>query len=267
MKKITYAALAATIALVSFASPANAETKSLVIIDSYFNLSKLPSSVTQICVAADKCVNTAKSSTSISDASNHGTAMAEIAIKQNPSLKVVVIRASDVSRFGTVSGVSGNTLLSALKWVEANSSTIGAVSFSYSLSGNMTKIGECKLSSFGLTNVSIVDPQIRNSINKIKSIGIPFFAATGNNGPTKPVSYPACITDTVSVGAGVGGAYIPSSSRDANTDVIGSLPSGKFSYTSSIFGLIPQTTSAANVSVASKYLSEKLDKGIVFVIP
>lgn len=267
MRKNIYAALAATVLLTTFATPASADSKSLVIIDSYFNLSKLPASVKQICVVADGCVNTATASKSISDASNHGTAMAEIALKQNPSLNLTVIRASQVSKFGTVSGVNGNTILSALKWVEANKDSVGAVAFSYSLSGNMTKIGDCQLSATGLTNVAVVDPQIRASIALLKANGIPFFAATGNNGASKPVSYPACIVDTVSVGSGVGGAYIPSSSRDINTDVIGSLPANVFSYKSNIFGLVPQTTSSANVAVATKYLSEKLDKGIVFVIP
>jgi hypothetical protein len=267
MKKTIYAVISAALLAASFATPAQADTKSLVIIDSYFDLSKLPSSVTQVCVASDKCLNKAAISNSVSDPSNHGTAMAEIALKQNPALSLTVIRASDVSAKGSVSGVSGNTLLLALKWVEANKATVGAVSFSYSLSGNMTKIGDCKLSNFGLTNIAVVDPQIRTSIANLKSTGIPFFAATGNNGASKPVSYPACITETVSVGSGVGGAYIPSSSRDINTDVIGSLPANVFSYKSNIFGLVPQTTSSANVAVATKYLSEKLDKGIVFVIP
>lgn len=267
MKKIVYAALAATVSLTTIAAPAHAETKSLVIIDSYFNLQKLPVGITQVCVVDDKCVNQAKASTTISDAANHGTAMAEIATRQNPGLSILVVRASNVTNTGAISGVSGNTLLAALKWVELNRARVGAVSFSYSLSGNMVNIGDCKLSTTGLTNVAVVDPQIRASIAGLKASGIPFFAATGNNGPTKPVSYPACIADTVSVGAGVGGSYIPSSSRDVNTDVIGSLPANVFSFKSNIFGLIPQTTSSANVSVAAKYLSEKLDKGIVFVVP
>jgi hypothetical protein len=267
MKKIIYAALAATVSLTTIAAPAHADTKSLVIIDSYFNLSKLGANTTQVCIVADKCINTAKPSKNVSDPVNHGTAMAELALKQNPAINLIVIRASAVNASGSVYGVTGNTLLDALKWVQDNASRVGAISFSYSLSGNMTKIGDCSLSSFGLTNVSVVDPQIRTSITSLKSAGIPFFAASGNNGPTKPVSYPACISDTVSVGSGVGGSYVPSSSRDINTDVIGSLPANVFSYKSNIFGLIPQTTSSATSSVAAKYLSEKLDKGIIFVLP
>jgi hypothetical protein len=267
MKKIIYAAIVAAISLTAIPTQASADSKSLVIIDSYFDLSKLPTSAKQICVVADGCVSNATPSKAVSDAANHGTAMAEIALKQNPSLNLIVIRASQVSKFGSISGVNGNTLLSALKWVEQNNALVGAVSFSYSLSGNMTKLGECKLSATGLTNVTLVDPQIRSSIASLKSAGIPFFAATGNNGPSKPVSYPACIVDTVSVGSGVGGSYIPASSRDSYTDVIGSLPANKFSYKSNVFGQIPQTTSSATAGVAAKYLSEKLDKGIVFVIP
>ena len=267
MKKTIYAVVAVVLSITSFAvSPANAESKSLVIIDSYFNMSELQGSVTQVCVAPDNCVNKAKPSSLISDASNHGTAMAKVALKQNPSLSIVVVRASNVSASGTVSGVNGNTFLSALQWVERNQSYISGVSFSYSLSGNMTKIGDCKLSTSGSTNIAVVDPKIRLSISTLRLAGIPVFAATGNNGPTKPVSYPACITDTNSVGAGVDGAYIPSSSRDTNTDIMGSLPSGTFSY--NVNPLVPQTTSSATVAVAAKFVTDNtVATGVVSVKP
>jgi hypothetical protein len=266
MKKVSYAVLSAVISLTALSTPAHADTKSLVIIDSYFDVSKFGANISQVCVATDKCVNKAKPSTTLSDPANHGTVMVDIALKQDPSIKVIVIRASDVSSTGAVYGVTGNTFLSALQWVETNKSIVGAVSFSYSLSGNMTKIGDCKLSSFGLTNISVVDPKIRASIANLKISNVPVFAATGNSGPTKPVSYPACITDTNAIGAGVGGAYIPSSSRDANTDGMGSLPANVFSYKSNIFGLISQSTSAATVAVAAKYISTLVDKGTVFVV-
>lgn len=266
MKKVSYAVLSAILSFTAFAAPAEAATKSLVIIDSYFDISKFGSNVSQVCVATDKCVNKAKPSSVVSDASNHGTAMVDIALKQDPTLKIIVVRASDVSAAGSIYGITGNTFLNALRWVEANKATVGAVSFSYSLSGNMTSIGDCKLSTFGLTDIKVVDPQIRISIANLKTSGVPVFAATGNNGPTKPVSYPACIPDTNSIGAGVGGSYIPSSSRDANTDGMGSLPANVFSYKSNIFGLISQSTSAATVAVAAKYLSSLVDKGTVFVL-
>lgn len=256
------------VAIISgFAQPASAESKSLVIIDSYLDVSKFGSNVTQVCVVADKCVNKAKPSTSISDPANHGTAMVDIALKQNPSLNIIFVRASNISATGSVYGITGNTFRDALSWVELNKDKVAAVSFSYSLSGNMTKIGECKLSTYGLTNIKIVDPQIRASIANLKNSGVPVFAATGNGGPTKPVSYPACITDTNSIGAGVGGSYIPSSSRDANTDGMGSLPANVFSYKSTIFGLIPQNTSSATSAVAAQYVSTLIDKGTIFVLP
>lgn len=252
MKK-TAIALGVILTSLSVSPVQAADAKSLVIIDSYFKASSISGAVSTVCASLDGCANVAKPSSKFSDAYNHGTAMAEIARKQNPSLPITLVQASDVSKFGVISNISGNTLLKALKWVEANKATVGAVSFSYNLSGNMTKPGECKLSTSGLTNVAIVDPQIRQSIANLKASGILFFAATGNDSNRKPVNYPACITDTVSVAAGVGGAKIPSSNNDLNTDVVSSLPASKFSYSSSLFGLVPQTTSSATASIAANF--------------
>jgi len=218
---------------------------SIVIIDSYFD-ARIPNA-TVVCIAADNCVNTAKPSNRVSDAVNHGTAMAEVARRNNPDVPLILLRSSTVDKKGNVSTISGNTFLAALQWVDANNSNISAVSFSYNLSGNMTKPGECKLSTSGLTNVKIVDPAIRSLIASLNSKGIPVFVSTGNDSNKKPVNYPACITDTVSV------STFPVGNHDANTDYFGVLPTGKFNYQSVSFGLIPQTTSSATIAVATQW--------------
>ena len=79
------------------------------------------------------------------------------------------------------------------------------------------------------------------------------FVSTGNDSNRKPVGYPACITDTVSV------STFPVGNYDQNTDYFGILPEGKFNYTSTLFGLIPQTTSSANIAVATQW-----QKGVIF---
>jgi hypothetical protein len=220
-------------------------TKPIVIIDSYFDTRV--ANTTIVCVATDKCVNTPKSSKKVSDPVNHGMAMVEVARRNNPDVPLILVRSATVSNKGAIGILNGNDFLAALKWVDTNSSTISAVSFSYGLSGNMTKPGECKLSPTGLVNIKIVDPAIRSTVASLKNKGIPVFVSTGNDSNRKPVAYPACITDTVSV------STFPVGNHDQNTDYFGVLPTGKFNYGSMLFGLIPQTTSSANVAVATQW--------------
>jgi hypothetical protein len=226
-------------------TPTPVNTKPIIIIDSYFDTRV--ANTTIVCIATDKCVNTPKPSKRVSDPVNHGMAMVEVARRNNPDVPLILVRSATVSNKGAVGILNGNDFLAALKWVDANSSNVSAVSFSYGLSGNMKKPGDCKLSPTGLVNVKIVDPAIRATVASLKNKGIPVFVSTGNDSNRKPVAYPACITDTVSV------STFPVGNHDQNTDYFGVLPTGKFNYGSVLFGLIPQTTSSANVAVATQW--------------
>jgi len=235
-----------TLIALFLSSPSSATpNRSVVIIDSYFD-ARVPNA-TIVCIATDKCTNTAKPSAKVSDAVNHGTAMAEVARRNSPEVPLVLLRSSTVNNKGAVGILNGNDFLTALKWVDSNSSTVSTVSFSYNLSGNMTKPGECKLSPTGLVDIKIVDPAIRATIVSLKTKGIPVFVSTGNDSNKKPVNYPACITETVSV------STFPVGNYDANTDYFGVLPEGKFNYISNLFRLIPQTTSSATIAVATQW--------------
>jgi hypothetical protein len=229
--------------------------KALVIIDSYFDSSKISGDVVDICIAKVGCEIIPTPIAGISSAYNHGTAMAYLARKANPDVKLYLVRASSSfknARTGrvTINVINGNDLLNALAWVEQNLEDVSAVSFSYRISSNV-RPGDCKLSTVGAVNVRVVDPQIRSAITRLKDSGVPFFASTGNDRNRKPVDYPACIPDTMSVAAGVGGSILALSNHDSNTNYVGALPANTFNYTSSVFRLIPQTTSSATVSVAA----------------
>ena len=233
--------------------------KALVIVDSYFDSSKISGEVVNVCVAKTGCELTPSPIAGTSSAFNHGTAMAELARKANPDVKIYLVRAASSvknTRTGavTMQGVNGNDFLSALKFVHSNKEEIGAVSFSYSMNGNMTKPGECRLATTGSVNVSIVDPQIRSTVAELKAFGIPVFAATGNDGNRKPVSYPACITEVNSVASGFGDKILTSSNHDINTDYVGALPANILSYNSAVFGKISHATSSATASVAAMWL-------------
>lgn len=237
--------------------------KALVIVDSYFDSSKISGDVVDVCIAKTGCELTPTPVAGISSAYNHGTAMAYLARKANPDVKLYLVRASSSfknARTGavTISVINGNDLLNALNWVEQNVKEVSAVSFSYRISSNR-KPGDCNLSTVGAVNVRVVDPQIRSAITRLKDSGVPFFASTGNDRNRKPVDYPACIPDTMSVAAGVGSSILSLSNHDSNTDYVGTLPANTYNYTSSVFKFIPQTTSSATVSVAALWAAKMVE--------
>ena len=83
------------------ASPAPVvNSKPVVIIDSYFDTRV--ANTTIVCIATDKCVNTAKPSKKVSDAVNHGTAMAEVARRNNPEVPLILLRSATVNNKGAV---------------------------------------------------------------------------------------------------------------------------------------------------------------------
>ena len=262
MKKIV-ALVAMLFSVVVPVQAHGADTKPLVIIDSYFD-SRV--SYAQIVKLPGKCLNAGKVSTAYSDNYNHGDAMVEVAHKQNPSLPIIALCSATVGSTGTIADVNGSDFISALNWAINNSASIGAISFSRSISNN-TKTGDCKLASSGLTvTVAKADAEIRVAIATLKSKGISIFASTGNS-TTKPVNYPACIADVNSVAAGIG-TMVYSSSYNDTVDYIGSLPdTGVFNYTSSVFGYIPQTTSSANAAVASLSINNVFTTKVVKVLP
>jgi len=280
LKKITALLFAALLAFVPMSAQATAEEqtedlvieqieeqleeqiqeKALVIVDAYFDSSKISGNVVDICIARVGCELTPTPIAGVSSAYNHGTAMADLARKANPDVTLYLVRAASSfknPRTGqvTMNGVNGNDFLNALRLVESRQDEIAAISFSYSMNGNMTRPGDCRLSTSGLVNVSVVDPQIRSTISQLKNSGIPVFAATGNDRNRKPVAYPACISDVMSVASGIGDSFLSTSNHDANTDYVGALPANTFSYTSTIFRNIPHATSSATASVASMWVA------------
>lgn len=239
--------VASMLAIPSYA----AETKSLVVIDSYFDnrVSGYECATIQGTVCANTITSFPKSLTSNI---NHGDAMLEVAKRQNPNISLIGLRAASTNN--SASDVNAGTFIEALKWVKNNSSRVSAVSISRYFNGTTT----CSPSS---TNTSAyggvvgADLQIKSLIAELKANGIPVFAATGNV-KGKPVDYPACILDTNSVSVGglnKNGTLVSLYQYDANTDYF--VNPAVYSYKSTLFGLIPNTTSAATAAIAANYAS------------
>jgi hypothetical protein len=267
MKKIAVGIISAVLLAITLVPSQAATEKSLVIIDSYFDSRVYNENVSCITITNTKCTDVAKVTTNMPSAEvNHGNAMAEVAKKQHPSLSIILLRSTTPSA-KTVDSVNAGNFIDALNWVNSNSSKVGAVSVSRYFNGN-------KICSPATTNTAAyggvkgADATIRSLIANLKSKGIPVFVSTGNK-PGKNIDYPACIIDTVSVSTGElnsSGVLVSANALDENTDYVAS--SNLYSYNSSVFGLIAQTTSSATVAVAAQWLKTgSLSNKVVQVTP
>lgn len=246
-------------------APAQAETKSLVIIDSYFDSRVTGGNVSCVTLADKICTDVVtKIPNSLSDNINHGDAMVEVAKKQNPSLPIIALQSGIASK-SSVTDVNAGNFIDALTWVTNHASNVSAVSVSRYFNGT----GGCKPSSVNTATyggVSKADTTIRNQIANLNRIGIKVFVATGNTKGTT-ISYPACIEDTNSVSVGAlnsSGSLVSLYAANTTTDYF--VSPTIYSYKSSVLGLIPNTTSAANVAVAAKYVTNLLDNRFVNVV-
>lgn len=228
-----------------------ADSKALVIIDSYFDSRVVSGNVTCITPQGSSCLYTAKLPlpTSLSHNTNHGSAMVEVAKKQNPSISVIAIMAA-----GPVTDVNAGHFIESLRWVEKNSDKVSAVSFSRFFNGTATCTpASINTSSYG--GVLGADQTIKSLILSLKNKGIPVFASTGNKTGTK-IDYPACIIDTNSVSVGAmnkKGVLVSSYALDINTDFLAT--SDVYNYNSPVLGLITNSTSAGTVAVAATFVT------------
>jgi hypothetical protein len=225
----------------------------IVIIDSYFDKSKIAGSIESVCLATDKCVNIATPKPGLgTEAVNHGTVMANIARQQNPTATLVLIQTEEVSAKGVITTLDGSDFIKALIWVNENKSSVSAVSFSYNLTNSNAKIGECKISAQG-GSVAVMDASIKSLVALLKTAGIPVLSAAGND-KTKPLQYPACLADVVSVGSTGQSTY-----HQANVKIVATLVTPdnvtNMKSVSPWLGSVQFTTSAATAAVAANWKS------------
>jgi hypothetical protein len=123
---------------------------------------------------------------------DHGTQMASALVKTNPNIKFVFVRIIGATSNGTRQVVSEKTFVSALDWVIANKDqyNIQAVSMSQG--------------HHNLPNVTDYCPKTPSTQSRIKSLqaaGIPTFLPAGNTRDYKRIDWPACIDESISIGA------------------------------------------------------------------
>jgi len=260
MKKIVLLIVALVAALFP-TTQAQANNKSLVIIDSYFDSRALIGNTTCVTLSNTACTDDIKViPAQPSHEVNHGNSMALVARRQSASVSILLVRSGTVvinkkdASKSYVNAITVDQLNQALLFVKNNASKISAVSLSRGSVNN----GTCS------TTNRKTDASIKSLISELKRINIPVFVSTGNK-PGSPVEYPACILDSMSVAAGIGGT-VYNSNYNSSVDYVGSTPANVFSYNLGSM-LIPQTTSSATAAVAAQYVSGVTLSGIVNLVP
>lgn len=179
--------------------PAHAETsQSIVIIDNGANTALFGDKVAyEVCLLVGYVCPNGKSTMEGTGAAvlpkttnkdfNHGTWMASLVLRFNPTVKIIPIRIVGMTGLGNPALYSLEDVQNALNWVVANQAkfNIAAVSISQ---GKV--FAGCK-----------VPAGMAKSIATLKNLNVPVMASVGNDGNRTATFSPACLTDTVSVGA------------------------------------------------------------------
>lgn len=236
MKK-TIVALSAVMLTLS-PTVVNAEpTPAIAIIDSHFDSKTLGSNILEVCVTA--CSDTtAPKSYELADY-NHGTQMAEIIRKNNPTAKLILIRAGATN----AKPVTSQGLREALSWIIANhqANNIKVVSASI----NAGNPNSC--SPVG----GVSQSEITSKIDNLSAAGVPLVASAGNATLSKTLNYPACISNVVAVTSpnrqGIGNSNLDYLVRTNTKNFKSSLGMISLSTTSATTALV-----AANWSTLSK---------------
>jgi hypothetical protein len=208
MKKTILILLTATLFIpISHPTAAGLNGKTVVIIDYTFfsGAAELKDSV-----LADLCFSITRSCTVVpsnrlygSDSLTHGTTMALVAKKVDPSMKFILIRVGSINpKTYALSKMSStefdNVLIPAMDWVAQNAAkyNIAAVSTSMSHNSFSTSGSYCpirKSSSYPGT--------LQERIIKLQNLGVASVFSAGNTYDNLRVSYPACIKESFAIGA------------------------------------------------------------------
>lgn len=211
MKKLVagvIALLAITVLQPAYAEP----VKSIVIIDTAIDttLPELQGKVVhEVCLMEElQCPNkksfqegpgsaTLPTSQIYSGGFEHGTRMAQVAIKTNPNINIVFIRIFPMGKNGTVAHNAANansTVKQALDWVAKNKVKFNVVAVSASIGHRPldTTSTYCKMRRK-------FDVDLIKSIASLKSIGVATVFASGNNGDKARINYPSCLPDAIGI--------------------------------------------------------------------
>lgn len=216
MKKALLALLSAVLVITAIQPVQAQDQKVLAIIDTAINSDNFPQIIYEACFTTERvianpvlCPNGTKQmegkgsaaakpwATSINNGIYHGDSMVKSALAVNPNTKIVFVRISNTDSTGATNAYSNQleSLILAIKWVSENASK---------LSIDAVSISQSTVTTTGLNLCSTNTTKDTRTIDAVASLvanNIPVFAATGNNGRTDVVGFPACVNGVVGVGA------------------------------------------------------------------
>ena len=210
MKKVLLALLSIGIAFTAMQPSQAQDQKVLAVIDTAINSANFNSIIHEVCFTTSKpmsCPNgqlfmegpgsaSAPWPTSINNGTYHGDSMVKAALATDPNLKIVFIRFADVTTIGNHRG-DAKALTAAIDWVSNNASKYSIDAVSISQSGVSTDLKTKQR----VLHPACTDSTTINAVSQLKSINVPTFAATGNDGLNNLVGFPACIDGVIGVGA------------------------------------------------------------------
>lgn len=123
---------------------------------------------------------------------SHGTEMASIAVSNYPEIKLVLIRLIAAASSGARLPTYETGITHALEWVLVNQEkfNIGAVAMAQ---GHH---------SLGASNSYCPStPSVQKKIRALKDLGVPIFLPAGNAGDKSKIDWPACLPESVAIGA------------------------------------------------------------------
>ena len=131
---------------------------------------------------------------------DHGTMMASTFASNNSAYNIVFVRIIGATATGVRQIANETTFVNALDWVYKNKErlNIQAVSMSQSNHNLMPGVNYCP---------NTINTQ--SKINSLVSSGIPVFLAAGNMRDIKRISWPACLDQSIAVGAATDYDEIP----------------------------------------------------------
>jgi len=180
--------------------------------------------VSEACYSGNLCPGGVTSSTSPGSGvncnisisgCNHGTHVAGIAAGKGASFSgvakdanIIAIQVFTQNSNGSL-GASDSDIISGLQRVQALSSTFNIAAVNLSLGGGLFT-----------SNCDSSNPMFKAAVDSLRSIGIATVIASGNDGSSNSISYPACISTAVSVGStndGSGGTVVNAISTFSNS--------------------------------------------------
>lgn len=207
MKKMIILAISVLFSV--FALPVNAADngKSIAIIDYTFDTTRPEINgkvIADVCFSVTRiCVNAPTTNIYSNESYSHGTIMATVASKIDPTAKIILIRVGNINpKTFTLSSITttefDNVLIPAFDWIAQNATKYNIAAVSTSMSHtSFNKIG----SYCPIKQSAVYKGTLQDRIVKLQSIGIASVFSAGNTYDNARASYPACITQSIAIGA------------------------------------------------------------------